>query len=265
MELSATDFLKQHFSGKIFDALAFEQHMSQIRQKRGDTVPPEWYERVTGYWGHIEKDKIKGGGDVLCYPSFEQKKDCEFEIVGMCLKSIKTTDEREAIEFIKHHMVFTIWNDTSCREFQAYDMKLPLSVAFSKGMADKAFGPEWYEGNELPMDENGVFTMKMRLRVNNDFLVYNTNFQSIYFIDPKTGLRRAWGFAQIIAWFGKINQGFEKGDLIGSGTIGNGSIADALPQREWLKEDDKITMWAEGIGTLTNTVGVIEMPNPRDY
>ncbi len=265
MELSATDFLKKHFSGKIFDALAFEQHMRQIRQKRGDTVPPEWYERVTGYFGRIEKDKIKGNGDTIFYPSFEHKKDCEFEIVGLCLESIKTTDVHKAIEFIKHHMVFTIWNDTSCREFQAYDMKLPLSVTFSKGMADKAFGPQWVSGNQIPMDENGVFNMEMHLSINGDFLRREGGFRSIYFTDPKTDEQRAWGFAQIIAWFGKINQGFERGDLIGSGTVGNGSIMDALPQREWLKAGDKIEMWVEYIGTLTNTVGVIEMPDPRNY
>jgi 2-keto-4-pentenoate hydratase/2-oxohepta-3-ene-1,7-dioic acid hydratase in catechol pathway len=264
MELSATDFLKKHFSGKIFDALAFEQHMRQIRQKRGDTVPPEWYERVTGYFGRIEKDKIKGNGDTLYYPSFELKKDCEFEIVGMCLASIKTTNVDEAIEFMKHHMVFTMWNDTSCREFQAYDMKLPLSVAFSKGIADKAFGPKWVYGEQLPMDENGIFDMSMKLRINGELMCEN-NFQSVYFTHPKTSEKMAWGFAQIIAWFGKINQGFEEGDLIGSGTIGNGSIMDALPQREWLKEGDIITTRAEGIGTLTNTIGVIEMPDPRNY
>lgn len=262
MEFLVTNFLKRRFSGKIFDALAFEQHMRQIRQKRGDTVPPEWYERVTGYFGRIELDKTKGNHDTLYYPSFENKKDCEFEIVGLCLESIKTTSVREAIEFMKHYMVFTIWNDTSCREFQAYDMKLPLSVAFSKGMADKAFGPKWVPGKDLPMDENGIFDMEMQLGIN-DCAMCADNFQSIYFTDPKTGLRRAWGFAQIIAWFGKINQGFEAGDLIGSGTIGNGSIMDALPQREWLKTGDVSEMWAEGIGTLKNTIGVIDLPDPR--
>jgi 2-keto-4-pentenoate hydratase/2-oxohepta-3-ene-1,7-dioic acid hydratase in catechol pathway len=268
MVLSATDFLKKHYSGKIFDALAFEQHMRQIRGKRNDTVPPEWYERVTGYWGHIEKDKIKGNGDIILYPSFEQKKDYEFEIVGMCLESIKTTNVHEAIEFMKQNMVFTIWNDTSCREFQAYDMKLPLSVAFSKGMADKSFGPKWVPGKDLHMDNNGIFYNDMQLSVNGRIpwdCLTSDNFKSIYFTDPKTGASRAWGFAQIIAWFGRINQGFEAGDLIGSGTIGNGSIADALPQREWLKEGDIIRMWVSGIGTLTNTVGVIEMPDPRNY
>lgn len=251
-------------TGVIFDALAFEKHMRQIRQKRGDTVPLEWYERVTGYIGRLESGKIKEDGDTILYPSFEQKKDCEFEIVGMCLESVQTTNITEAVKFVKNHMAFTIWNDTSCREFQAYDMKLPLSVAFSKGMADKAFGPQWVSGKDLMMDKNGIFNMLVRLRVNDDTLCED-DFQSIYFTDPNTGERRAWGFAQIIAWFGKINQGFEKGDLIGSGTIGNGSIADALPQRDWLKEGDKIEMCAEGIGKLTNIVGVIEMPDPRDY
>lgn len=251
-------------TGVIFDALAFEKHMRQIREKRGDTVPPEWYERVTGYVGRLGSDKIKGNGDTILYPSFEQKKDCEFEIVGMCLEPVQTSNIAEAIEFVRNHMAFTIWNDTSCREFQAYDMKLPLSVAFSKGMADKSFGPRWAYGKELMMDENGIFDMDMYLAINGQVLCRD-NFRSIYFTDPHTKLQSAWGFAQIIAWFGKINQGFEEGDLIGSGTIGNGSIMDALPQREWLKEGDTIEMRAKGIGTLTNTVGVIEMPDPRNY
>lgn len=246
----------------LFDALAFEKHAKQIREKRGETISPIWYERVTGYGTYLDLEKIKGDGDVLYFPSFETQKDYEFEIAGLCLGSIQTKDVREAVRFIRDQMLFTVFNDTSCRAFQTYDMMLPLWIGFSKGIADKAFGTRWKRGSDLAMDENGVFKMDMQLCVN-DTVVCEDNFQSIYFTDPLTGARRAWGFAQIIAWFGQINQGFVKGDIIGSGTIGNGSIADAFPQQEWLKEGDVISMTTEGLGTLTNIIGVKEMFGPK--
>ena len=272
----ASKFLKQTFPNPyLIDTLGFEKHMRQIRERRSEKVPVAWYERPYFYCLRLENEKIKGHGDTLYFPSYVTKKDYEFELVGLFTEPIKTVDLDEAIEYVKNKMFFTIFNDLSSRDFQADDTKLPLGVSASKGIPDKSFGPVFVNGKELVFDKNGVPIIEMRLRVNSESR-FCQSFQGIYFLDPKTGKYSCWSFAQVIAWFGKMNQGFKAGDLLGSGTVGSGSIAEFAPKNDkdgkevepakylWLKEGDVVTMEAEGIGILENKIGVVDMPNPKE-
>lgn len=272
----ASEFLRREFPNPyLVDTLGFEKHMRQIRERRSEKVPAAWYERPYFYCLRLENEKMKGHGDTLYFPSYVAKKDYEFELVGLFTEPIKTVNLDEAVEYVKNKMFFTIFNDLSCRDFQADDMKLPLGVSASKGISDKSFGPVFVSSRELNFDSNGVPLIGMRLWVNNELRPCQA-FDGIYFLDPKTGKPNCWGFAQVIAWFGKMNQGFKAGDLLGSGTVGSGSIAEFARKTDkngneiepaeypWLKEGDVIKMEAEGIGTLENTVGVIDMRNPKE-
>ncbi|MDP3725840.1 MAG: fumarylacetoacetate hydrolase family protein [bacterium] len=250
--LSPTGLIKVHGTRYLIDTLGFEKHMRQVRARRGDTVPPVWYKRPSMYGLHLERDKIQGTDEILKIPSFVEKPDYEFEIVAFFTESIKTTSITEAIAFVKTKMLFTIMNDMSARDHQAEDMLLPLWVGPSKGILPKSFGPHFVHGSVLNFDENGVPDIPMRLFVNNTPRC-DDNFRSIYFNDPETGAKKCWGFAQVITWFGTKNQGFEKGGLLGSGTIGNGSIAENASY-SWLQHGDNIKMEAIGIGVLENTV-----------
>lgn len=206
---------------------------------------------------------MRHSGELLRFPSYVQKKDYEFEIVGMFLKPIKTTDKKEAIAHIRDHMVFCIFNDASCRDFQARDMLLPLGVSNSKGIADKSFGPLCLQGGDIPMDENGVFNIPMSLHVNDELRAY-TNFNTIYFTHPKTGELKNWSFAEAVVFMGYMNQGFEEGSLIGSGTVGNGSIAEHTDRYPWLTDGDRICMHAKGLGDLANVVEIVPMVDPME-
>lgn len=244
----------------LVDTLGFEKHVRQIRERRGDPFPNAWYERPYFYALRIEKDKMRGSGQTIRYPSYVKKKDYEFELVALFLEPIKTTDPQEAVQHMRHKMAFAIMNDCSCRDIQADDTKIPLGVAASKGVADKAFSSSWAYGRDLNMDANGVFHRNMELRVNGEVRCEN-RFDSIYFKDPRSGKQRNWSFAEVIAWFGRMNQGFEQGDLLGSGTVGNGCIAEWSDIYPWLESGDEIVMAVEGLGELRNTVEVIDMPN----
>ena len=271
----ASEFLKRWVPDPyLVDTLGFEKHMRQIRERRSEKVPAAWYERPYFYCLRLENEKIKGHGDTLYFPSYVAKKDYEFELVGLFTESVKTADLNKAVAYVKDKMLFTIFNDLSSRDFQADDMKLPLGVSASKGIADKSFGPVFVSGKKLNFDENGVPFMEMRLWVNNEPRPCQ-NFNEIYFLDPKTETFNCWSFAQVIVWFGKMNQGFKAGDLLGSGTVGNGSITEFAPKTDkdgkeiepakypWLKKGDVIRMEADGIGVLENTIGIIDMPNPK--
>ena len=260
--MNQLEHIMSNSTGYLVDALGFETHMRQIRGMRGDSIPPEWYKRPYFYTLRLERDKMRGTGETLRFPSFVRQKDYEFELVAMHLQSIQTTDIREAIAHVRDHMVFSIFNDCSCRDFQADDRALALGVSASKGIADKGFGPKWAHGRDLNMDDNGVFHVGMKLVVN-DAVRCETSFDSIYFDDPETGARRNWSFAQVIAWMGRMNQGFGKGDLLGSGTVGNGAIAERHNIHPWLRHGDEIVMRVEGLGELHSTVEVFDMPDPR--
>jgi len=245
----------------MIDTLGFEKHMRQVRKRRGSKIPQSWYRRPYFYSLKIEKEKMRLNGESIRFPSFVEKKDYEFEIVGMHLEPIKTSSLQEAIAHVRENMLFCIMNDASCRDFQADDMALPLSVAASKGIADKSFGSSWALGKHLPIDGNGVFYFGMSLSVNGSERC-KTTFDSIYFFDPETGEKKNWSFAEVIAWMGKMNQGFEKYDLLGSGTVGNGCIAEN-EDHPWLTSGDVVEMRADGLGELINAVKVFKAPHPR--
>ena len=258
---AAVEFIKKSSTRYLMDTLGFEKHMRQIRERRGDHVPDAWYRRPYFYSMFLDSEKIKGHGETVTFPSYVEQPDYELEMVGCFLKPFRTTSVDEAVDFIKHNMVFTIFNDLSARDLQAQDMALPLSVSASKGVADKSFGPVWVHGNSLPFDANGIPDVGVRLSVNGEVRCED-RFGSIYFNDPISGARRCWGFAQVIAWFGGLNQRFEAGHLLGSGTVGNCSIMERSDHYPWLKGGDVIRMEIEGIGVLENTVAILEMPRP---
>ena len=52
-------------------------------------------------------------------------------------------------------------------------------------------------------------------------------------------------------------------DLLGSGTVGNGAIAERHNIHPWLRHGDEIVMRVEGLGELHSTVEVFDMPDPR--
>ncbi|MDO8600146.1 MAG: fumarylacetoacetate hydrolase family protein [bacterium] len=277
----AAEVVREESSLRLRDMIGFRKHVEQIRGRRGERFPDEWYERPYGYDAHLQKRKIKGNGDAIIFPSFVTKADYEFEICLYFPYPFETKDEREAIEFVTRDAFFTIFNDTSARDFQPSDMAMRLSVAPSKGIAEKSFGPWMVPASNFDFDENGVPYIHMRLFVKHwrDVswdLRCEDNFRSIYFDDPKTGAKKCWSFAQVIAWYGRMNQGFEKGDLLASGTIGNGCIAefaariDSVTGQEiepakypWLQEGDSIRMDAGALGVLENEVAFVTMPDPR--
>jgi len=238
----------------IVDTLGFETHMRNMRKQRGEAVPDAWYKRPYAYMLFLPRSKVKKSGEEILIPNFVEKPDYEFEIAAKFDEDFQTSDEKKAIEFVKTKMHFAIFNDLSAREHQASDMQLPLSVGPSKGICDKAFG-EWSEARRLNFDDRGVPHLAMSLEVN-DIARRHGVFHSIYFIDPVTGERKCWSFAQVIAWFGRLNQGFHKGTVLGSGTIGGGSIAEMLPKYPWLKDGDLIHMRADPLGFLENTVHI---------
>lgn len=239
----------------FYDFLGFEKHVRQIREKRGATVPELWYKRPAYYVGSVAPDKIFGPGEVKI-PRFIEKPDYEFElalVVGR-VGHLKTVSE--AAEFIQQHCFLTLCNDWSARDYQKLDMDLGLGVSHSKSLIGTSFGPVMVHASQFRFNPEGVPDIPLRLVVNGETRS-ESNYQTVY-----------WSFPKILAFLGQENISVFPGDILGSGTVGNGCIAEFGPKvidgkevepakYPWLRNGDQIALLAEGIGELSNRVVLV--------
>lgn len=229
----------------IIDTLGFEAHVRNMREQRGERVPKEWYKSPFWYEIDLPREKIKRHGDAVRFPACVKEADYEFEIAARFGEAFKSTSVAEAVEFVKTKMHFAIFNDLSARDLQREDRAVGIGVARSKSAPDKSFG-KWVSSKDLEFDERGMPKLyQVRLWVNSRIRLM-TVFHG----------RECWSFAETIAYFGSIGRGFKKGCILGSGTIGFGSIAETRPRYPWLSDGDVVRMETEILGVLENIVKI---------
>ncbi|MBX9671894.1 MAG: fumarylacetoacetate hydrolase family protein [Candidatus Obscuribacterales bacterium] len=252
----------------LLDFLGFETHVRQIRDKRGVSVSPTWYDHAAYYVVDLPADKVFGPDETVDIPSFIKAPDYEFEIGCLATKDALLTDENQALEYFREHCQLTILNDWSARDVQKKDMD-GLGPTNSKFILGKSIGPCWVPAKDMPMDDNGVMDMEMVLEINGQ-VRNQSNYQSLYHTHPTTGEKAAWSFPRIFAFLGKQNIKIKAGYLFGSGTVGSGCIAEfqakvdpktnqvlAPATLPWLADGDAVTMKVSGIGSLSNTVRIV--------
>ncbi|HEY9718344.1 MAG TPA: fumarylacetoacetate hydrolase family protein [Trichormus sp.] len=251
----------------FLDFLGFEKHMRQIRDKRGAVVPPSWYDHPAYYIVDITPEKVFGHGDEVHIPPAVKAGDYEFEIGCYVTKSAVVTSLEEAVAFFKENCWITIVNDWSARDIQKKDME-GLGPANSKFIIGNSMGPKFVRASEFKMDENGVMDMEMILHVNGKERS-RTNYNTLYHTHPTSGQKAAWSFPRIFTFLGSENIAVHPGYLFGSGTVGNGCIAEFMAKVDpvtgqelapatypWLQDGDIVTMEVKGIGVLENKVRV---------
>lgn len=212
----------------IRDFYAFEQHVKKGFEKRGEPMPPEWYEipvyYKSGHWSVIGSDE-----DVQ-WPSFTEQFDYELELAAVIGKQGRNITEDNAREYIAG---FTIMNDFSARDMQRKEMKVRLGPAKGKDFAT-AFGPVI-----VTLDEIGdPYNLRMTAKINGK-LWSEGNSGSIYH-----------KFERMIA-FASLDETLYPGDIIGSGTVGTGC---GLELDRWVKPGDLMELEIEKIGQLRNRV-----------
>lgn len=74
------DFIQKQSTCYLIDTLGFEKHMRQIRERRGEPIPPIWYKRPHAYGLRLTSDKIKGPGDTLFSPPLFQKRTTNLKL-----------------------------------------------------------------------------------------------------------------------------------------------------------------------------------------
>jgi fumarylacetoacetate (FAA) hydrolase len=203
----------------VRDFMAFEQHVQTTRRARGSEVPPEWYEIPVFYFSNPAA--IYGPDDDIPYPDGTEQLDYELEVAAII-------GAGGAIGG------FTIMNDWSARDLQLKEIRVGLGPAKGKDFAT-SLGPV-----VVTVDEFDGGEAEMIARVNGEERSRG-NLRDLY---------HSW---ERILEHASRNTVLRPGDVIGSGTVGTGTILEHGDGR-WLQPGDVVELEVEGIGVLRNRV-----------
>ena len=203
----------------VRDFMAFEAHVATARGLQGRDVPAEWYEVPVFYFSNPAA--IFGPGEDVPYPDGTAELDYELE----CAAIIGADGAIGG---------FTIMNDWSARDLQRVEMRVGLGPAKGKDFAT-SLGPV-----VVTPDEFDGTSGAMVARVNGE--------------ERSRGDLRDlhYRWARLVEQAAR-NTKLLPGDVIGSGTVGTGSILEHGDGR-WLQRGDVVELEIDGIGVLANRI-----------
>jgi 2-keto-4-pentenoate hydratase/2-oxohepta-3-ene-1,7-dioic acid hydratase in catechol pathway len=211
------------------DFYGFEVHVRTGFAKRGETIPPAWYEMPVYYKGNPHT--ILGPDTVTPWPHYTDIMDFELELACVIGKGGKDIPVDKAHE---HIAGFMIMNDLSARDIQKKEMSVRLGPAKGKDFAT-VLGPYLVTLDEL----NDLRDLPMSVKVNGE--VWSSgNAGSSH-----------WTFPQMIA-HASMSEPLLPGDVFGSGTVGLGC---GLELDRYLNAGDVVELEIGGLGILRNTIG----------
>ncbi|WP_345800734.1 fumarylacetoacetate hydrolase family protein [Microbacterium sp. AZCO] len=230
----------------VRDFVAFEEHVEGVSAgvEGKSFVAPEWYEAPTFYF--TNPHTILGPGDAVS-PPVTKRLDFELEIAAVVGgdggANLSAEDAASRI------FGYTIMNDWSARDLQAREMKVRLGPAKGKDFGT-SLGPWIVTADELEqyLDADGFLAIRAEVRINGEL------------VGEDLVSNMGWPFGELVAYASR-NARVVPGDVLGSGTVGNGGCLGELWGRGStlppLQEGDEVRMTVEGIGELVGTVGPI--------
>ncbi|KUO15183.1 fumarylacetoacetate hydrolase family protein [Streptomyces dysideae] len=237
----------------VRDYMTFESHVAGVARGYGDTVPEEWYAAPAFYF--TNPYATIGAHEDVPVPPGCLRFDFELEVaavIGVVGRDLTPEQARE------HIIGYTILNDWSARDLQGREMRVKLGSAKGKDTAT-TLGPWLVTTDELEPHRNaeGFLDLALTVQVNGET------------IGRDRLANMAWTFEEMAAYASR-GTWIRPGDVLGSGTCGNGGCLAELWGRNGALEPpplipgDTVTMTVEGIGTLSNTVveGAAPVPLP---
>jgi 2-keto-4-pentenoate hydratase/2-oxohepta-3-ene-1,7-dioic acid hydratase in catechol pathway len=239
----------------VRDFVAFEEHVEGVRKAIDGQagVVEEWYQAPTFYF--TNPYALIGAHDDVAVPPGSQLLDFELEVavvVGRDGASLTPETARE------HVFGYTVLNDWSARDLQAREMKVNLGPAKGKDFAT-TLGPWLVTADELEpyRDTEGYLQLTMSVSVNGTE------------VGQDLLSNMGWPFEELISYASRGTE-VRAGDVLGSGTCGNGGCLAELWGRRGelipppLQPGDVVEMTVEGIGTIRNrVVPGVELPPVR--
>ncbi|WP_158866944.1 fumarylacetoacetate hydrolase family protein [Leifsonia sp. AG29] len=236
----------------IRDFVAFEEHVEGVSASVDgkSEVVPEWYQAPTFYF--TNPHTVLAPGETL-RPPVSERLDFELELAavigGAGGSNLNASAAGDAI------FGYTVMNDWSARDLQSREMKVRLGPSKGKDFGT-SLGPWIVTADELEQYVDGEGFLAVRAEVSVNGTVIGHDLVS----------NMGWPFPELVAYASR-NSRVVAGDVLGSGTTGNGGCLAELWGRRGaldpapLREGDVVTMVVEGVGTLENTVGA-SVPAP---
>ncbi|MGI5467037.1 fumarylacetoacetate hydrolase family protein [Streptomyces sp. CA-132043] len=239
----------------VRDFVTFEEHVEGVRRSVDGVVgiPEQWYAAPTFYF--TNPHAIYGPGDSVPVPPGSATLDFELEVGAVIGREGRDLTAEEARD---HIVGYTVFNDWSARDLQSAEMKVGLGPCKGKDTAT-TLGPYLVTADELERyrDPDGFLRLALTAELNGE--VIGKDLLS----------NMSWTFEEMAAYASRGTR-VVPGDVLGSGTCGNGGCLAELwglrgeQNPSPLKPGDTVALTVEGIGTLTNTVrpGVEPVPLP---
>ena len=219
----------------IRDFVAFEEHVEGVRRSVDGAagVPDAWYDAPAFYFSNPHT--LVGPDADVAFPAASAARDFELEVAAVAGPSSSIFG-------------YTIFNDWSARDLQSREMRVNLGPAKGKDFAG-SLGPWIVTADSLARyrDEDGFLRLWCTASVNGvevgrDLLSH-----------------MGWTFETLLAYAARDSR-VVPGDVLGSGTVGNGGCLAELwgrngrPEPPPLRDGDVVTLTVEGIGSLSNRV-----------
>ncbi|MCG4454916.1 fumarylacetoacetate hydrolase family protein [Pseudomonas sp. MMS21-TM103] len=213
----------------VRDGLTFTKHIRQFHE-RMDKTPASALLDIPGYFKGTPWTVIGHEAEVP-WPAQGQRLDYELEIGWVIGKRAHNVTPDNALD---HLFGLTIFNDFSARDLQGREFDIGMGPTKSKDFA-YGIGP-WI----TTIDEfASLDKIAMSVRVNGEIWGQGDTSEML------------WTPQELIAYV-SIDDHVQPGDVIGSGTMGNGS---ALELGRSLNPGDVVELDVAGVGVLRNRIG----------
>jgi 2-keto-4-pentenoate hydratase/2-oxohepta-3-ene-1,7-dioic acid hydratase in catechol pathway len=237
----------------IRDFVTFEEHVEGVRRSvSGENgVPEAWYDAPTFYF--TNPASLVGAHDDVPVPPGCGVLDFELEVAAVVGAGGSDLSPERARD---HIFGYTVFNDWSARDLQSREMQVGLGPCKGKDAAS-TLGPWLVTADELEPYRDGEGFLRLALTAEVNGEVVGTDLLS----------NMGWTFEEMLAYASRGTR-VRPGDVLGSGTCGNGGCLAELWGRDGgrrpssLSPGDTVTLTVEGIGSVSNTVVAGRAPVP---